>query len=128
MTVSRSSGDVTIRSPKIISGAGAYNTFQRLLPPYISHKSYYSEIFSSLKPAESCMHVFLGLNASNEELNLKKNVTLSYSDNNAVFRCGDFVAQDIDEALSMSSDVPVLFISFPSAKGGINVIFPFSVA
>ena len=47
--VARKSGDVTIRAPKIISGAGLYNTFQRLLPPQVASKSYYTDICSDLK-------------------------------------------------------------------------------
>ena len=34
----------------VISSAGLYNTFQKLLPPAISNKSYYSRICRDLKP------------------------------------------------------------------------------
>ena len=47
--VGRKSGDVTVRAPKIISGAGLYNTFQRLLPKQVASKSYYTDMCSSLK-------------------------------------------------------------------------------
>ena len=115
MIVARKSGDVTIRAPKIISGAGLYNTFQRLLPPQISRKSYYSDMCSSLKPGPAAMNVFVGLNASSEELDLKKFATWSYPDNDTVFRFDEYAALDIDEALSR--DIPLLFTSFPSTKG-----------
>ena len=45
------------------------------------------------------MNVFLGLNASNEELGLKKFATWSYPDNDTVFRFDEYAALGVDEAL-----------------------------
>ena len=47
--VGRKSGDVTVRAPMVISGAGLYNTFERLLPRHVASKSYYTDICSTLK-------------------------------------------------------------------------------
>ena len=76
----------------VISSAGLYNTFQKLLPPNIGENSYFHGICKNLKPAYAAMNVFLGFDASNEELGLKaqsiwafttndsgKNRTLNYS-------------------------------------------------
>ena len=91
---------MTIRAAKIISGAGLYNTFQRLLPPQAASKSYYTDICTSLKPGPAAMNVFLGLNASSEELGLKKFATWSYPDNDTVFRFDEYAALDVEEVLS----------------------------
>ena len=81
-----------IEAPMVISSAGLYNTFQKLLPPNIGENSYFHGICKNLKPAYAAMNVFLGFDASNEELGLKaqsiwafttndsgKNRTLNYS-------------------------------------------------
>ena len=66
-------GDQTYRitAPKVISTAGLYNTFQKLLPREIATKSYYHQFASTLKPGLAGISVFIGLNASNAQLNLK---------------------------------------------------------
>ena len=51
--VGRKSGDVTVRAPRVISGAGLYNTFERLLPRHVASKSYYTDICSTLKVGSS---------------------------------------------------------------------------
>merc|ERR1719186_912577 len=57
-----------IFAPMVISSAGLYNTFERLLPKELAEKSYYSKICKELKPGVGAMNVFLGLNKSKEEL------------------------------------------------------------
>ena len=66
-----------IVAPLVISSAGVYNTFQKLLPKQIADKSYFSGICKELKPGVAAMNIFIGLNASNEELNLKVNLHFS---------------------------------------------------
>ncbi len=42
--VHKGTQDFEIRAPTIISNAGAYNTFQKLLPKHVSSKSYFSSL------------------------------------------------------------------------------------
>ena len=70
-----------IEAPLIISSAGIYNTFEKLLPPQVAESSYFSDICKQLKPAGAAMNVFLGLNASNEELNLKPHNIWAFTTN-----------------------------------------------
>ena len=51
----------TINAPIIISTAGVYNTFLRLLPESVASKSYFYKIAKEMKPAGAAMSVFLGL-------------------------------------------------------------------
>lgn len=91
VTVSRKSGnDAVLRAPMIISGAGLYNTFQRLLPPQVAAKSYYSKLCSDLKPSLAAMNIFIGLDASNEELGLGTQNTWSFTNRDCVFEFEDY--------------------------------------
>merc|ERR1712055_873822 len=62
--VTKGSETQEIFAPMIISSAGLYNTFERLLPKEVANKSYYSQICKDLKPGIGAMNVFLGLNCS----------------------------------------------------------------
>eukprot|EP00091_Calanus_sinicus_P023473 TRINITY_DN7945_c0_g1_i2.p1 TRINITY_DN7945_c0_g1~~TRINITY_DN7945_c0_g1_i2.p1 ORF type:complete len:294 (-),score=98.38 TRINITY_DN7945_c0_g1_i2:67-948(-) len=104
----------TSLSPMIISSAGLYNTFERLLPREIASKSYYSQICKDLKPGIGAMNVFLGLNASAEELGLKRQNTWAFNDSNIDYEGQKYFDMDVEEA--MDAEVPLLFISFPSVK------------
>jgi len=103
-----------IFAPMVISSAGLYNTFQKLLPPQIASKSYYSRICRELKPGIGAMNVFLGLNVSAEELGVKRQNIWAFTSNDIDKDGLDYFNLPVDEALD--SDVPLLFISFPSAK------------
>jgi len=109
-------GQVTheIMAPMIISSAGLYNTFQKLLPKEIANKSYYTDICNTLEPGGGAMNVFLGLNKSKEELGLKRQNTWAFTTNDVNGAGEEYFALDASKA--MSSEIPLLFISFPSAK------------
>ena len=72
-----------IEAPMVISSAGLYNTFQKLLPPNISENSYFHGICKNLKPAYAAMNVFLGFDASNEELGLKAQSIWAFTTNDS---------------------------------------------
>ena len=91
-----------------------YNTFQKLLPPQIASKSYYSRICRELKPGIGAMNVFLGLNVSAEELGVKRQNTWAFTSNNIDQDGLDYFNLPVDKALD--AEVPLMFISFPSAK------------
>jgi len=103
-----------IEAPLVISSAGLYNTFQRLLPPTLAETSYFSDLCNQLKPAKAAMNVFLGLNASNEELNLKAQNIWAFTTNESGDTFDKYLDMDVEEA--MDAKVPLMFISFPSAK------------
>ena len=52
-----------------------------------------------MKPGPAAMNVFLGLNASSEELGLEKFATWSYPDNETVFRFDEYAELGVEEAL-----------------------------
>ncbi len=113
VSVARKSGEsVVIRSKTVISNAGVLNTFNRLLPREIASKSIYSEFCSTMRPGHSGVNVFVGLNASAEELGLKACNTWAFPNNESVF--GEFCRVGVDDALDM--ELPVLFISYANQK------------
>ena len=105
---------VDITAPIIVSNAGLYNTFQKLLHPLTAGRSYYHKICTSLKPGNAAINVFLGLSKSAEELGLRKQSTWAFSDNKIMSDVDGYFERSTTEA--MDSDVPLLFISFPSSK------------
>jgi all-trans-retinol 13,14-reductase len=60
-----------IKAKCVVSDAGLLNTFEKLLPRAVAEKSYFKAMTKELKPSCGSLCVFLGLNASNEELGLK---------------------------------------------------------
>jgi len=106
-----------IFSPVVISAAGLFNTFRHLLPIETARKSYFFGLCDQLEPGLAAMSVFVGLNASNEELNLPKTNTWAFVDPEACFDFQESYAnKSIEEVLSGGSPPPLLFISFPSTK------------
>ena len=105
-----------IEAPVVISSAGLYNTFQRLLKPEIAKKSYFSDICKQLKPGLGTICVFLGLDASNEELNLVEYNTWAYVERpkNPESDVMDYLNLTAEEALD--AEIPFMQFNFPSAK------------
>merc|ERR1712055_742728 len=112
--VTKGSETQEIFAPMIISSAGLYNTFERLLPKEVANKSYYSQICKDLKPGIGAMNVFLGLNCSAEELGLKRQNIWAFNDDNIDYEGQKYFDLEVDDA--MDAEVPLLFISFPSVK------------
>lgn len=105
---------IDIMAPIVISNAGLYNTFQKLLHPMVASRSYYHKICTGLKPGNAAMNVFLGLSKNAEELGLRRQSTWAFTDNKIMSDVDSYFERSATEA--MDSDVPLLFISFPSSK------------
>jgi len=112
--VTKGKESMEILAPMVISSAGLYNTFERLLPKELADKSYYTQICKDLKPGVAAMNVFLGLNKSKAELGLKRQNTWAFTSNDLNKIGEDYFQLNVDEA--MDADIPLLFVSFPSAK------------
>jgi len=104
-----------ILAPMVISSAGLYNTFHTLLPKEIAQKSYYTKLADSLKPGVGAMNVFLGLDASAEELGLKAQNHWAFTSSDITSSGNQYMAMAQKEVLD-HPDIPLLFVSFPSAK------------
>ena len=98
-----------IHADCVISDAGVRNTFTRLLPQEVVKQHGFKELLKGLEPAAAHIGMYLGLNGSSEELKLP--------------RCNYWVfPAEYDHELNqkrytdINSDLPVAYISFPSAK------------
>ncbi|XP_069178023.1 all-trans-retinol 13,14-reductase-like [Procambarus clarkii] len=106
---------VNVTAPFIISDAGVYNTFERLLPLEVASSSRFWPIVQTAKHGPGSLYVFVGINRDADELDILEN-------KNAWI----FTGSDIDKVtvdywnLSreevLDADVPHVFLSFPSTK------------
>lgn len=79
-----STGEVyDIMCPIVVSTVGLNNTFEKLLPREVAQASRYPSLAKEMKIAYGGFTVFLGLDASNEELNLRANNMYYFPENNA---------------------------------------------
>jgi len=98
-----------IESRCVISDAGAMNTFARLLPRASANEHGYGALLDKVTPSIGHVGVYIGLEATAEELGLPRTNFWVYPDN------------DYDGALERferdpSGPFPVVYLSFPSAK------------
>lgn len=113
--VDRASGPMEITAPLVISDTGAMNTFAKLLPQEIAKKSSITRLLGNkLESGTACMSLFVGLIGTAEELGLKPQHIWSYPSNDLSGITTDYLEKSVDEAVN--SDLPMIFITFPSAK------------
>ena len=98
-----------IHADTVISSAGVFNTFGKLLPEHISRKKGYLKKLSRVKRTVSHFNLYLGFNDSNENLNL-------HASEHFLFNSRDF-ARDADNfSQDLNAPLPFAYLSFPSAK------------
>jgi all-trans-retinol 13,14-reductase len=92
----------------IISNAGAHNTYNKLIPATVSQPEQIIEL-NKIKPSVSHACIYIGLNASDEALQLPKH-NIWYYENY------DLDAANEHHVKTKDSASPLFYISFPSAK------------
>jgi all-trans-retinol 13,14-reductase len=98
--------DKFIECKKVISNAGARNTYQHLLK---NHPTSALKTIQNIKPSHSHLCLYIGLDASAEALNLPKNNIWFYNSYD--------MDASLDKAINPTSpDIEFAYISFPSAK------------
>lgn len=98
-----------IEAPCVISSAGVMNTFQRLLPPDVVRKAGYDELLKTVTPSSAHLGLYIGLKGTAEELGLPRTNFWIYPGTDYE---GDVARFEQDR----SAPVPVVYVSFPSAK------------
>ena len=93
----------------VISDAGAANTFGRLIPAEVSRQHGYDRLLSQVKPSIAHLCVYIGLRGTAAELGLPKTNYWIYPGNDSDAALDRYLADT-------SSEFPVVYISFPSAK------------
>ena len=98
-----------IDAPVVISDAGAFNTFERLLGDDVPQKKTYVERLANVRPSMASICLYVGLQKTAAELGLPKTNFWIYP--------SEHYERDI-EVLERGPDAPppLIYISFPSAK------------
>lgn len=113
VSVKKGQDVVNIFAPIIVSDAGIFNTYERLLPP---EARALPEIQSRLRMAthgEGGFSVFVGLRGSSQELGLEATNYYIYADDNLDQIMRRYYNSSRDEA---AANIPLLFVTSPSAK------------
>jgi all-trans-retinol 13,14-reductase len=92
----------------IVSNAGSHNTFNKLISKDLQ-KEENTTALNKVKPSVSHGCIYVGLNATDEELNLPKHNIWLYNNYDLDFN-------NEQHLKTKNSISPVLYISFPSAK------------
>jgi phytoene dehydrogenase-like protein len=98
-----------IRAPQVISNAGVFNTFERLLPARISKRYGYTRRLRQVERSIAHIGLYIGLQHTAEELELPKTNFWIYPDTEHAANVDAF-EQDPE------AEFPAVYISFPSAK------------
>jgi all-trans-retinol 13,14-reductase len=98
-----------IECDRVISDAGAINTFARLLPERARREHGYDELLPQVKPSIGHLGMYIGLEATAAELGLPKTNFWIYPNNDYDGTLARFEADP-------HGPFPVVYISFPSAK------------
>ena len=97
-------------APAIISDAGIYNTYQKLLPARVNDEIHSEEFFKNLQPSFGHVCLYIGINRPNSELKLGKA-------NYWIYPKSYDHDQNIEKfTKDYKAPLPVVYISFPSSK------------
>lgn len=99
-----------VRAPVVISNAGVFNTFGKLLPGETARKSGYLKKLDSVKRSMASLGMYIGIQDTAENLGLPKTNYWLYSSEDYEGSLERFFADPENE------DIPLVYISFPSAK------------
>ncbi|MFC6633465.1 phytoene desaturase family protein [Microbulbifer taiwanensis] len=98
-----------IEAPLVISGAGVFNTFEKLLPQSASGQAGYSRDLESVQRSMAHVCLYIGLQKTAEELGLPKT-------NYWLYPSADYDGEVQKFLEDSEREIPLVYISFPSAK------------
>ncbi|MBZ2167453.1 phytoene desaturase family protein [Marinobacter sp. F4216] len=99
-----------VRAPLVISNAGVFNTFGPLLPDSAKEKPYYLDKLQTVQRSMASNCLYIGLKDTAENLQLPKTNYWIYPGADYEKHLADFMADPAN------TDIPLTYISFPSAK------------
>jgi phytoene dehydrogenase-like protein len=98
-----------IQCPTVISNAGVFNTFGDLLDESTPGRAEYLERLGSVRPSMASMCLYIGLKQTAEQLGLPRTNYWLYPSEHYESDIAAFESNP-------DSDIPLAYISFPSAK------------
>nr|XP_020649644.1 all-trans-retinol 13,14-reductase-like [Pogona vitticeps] len=109
-------GDVKVYAPVVISDAGLFNTFGKLLPPQIRSKPEIQSQLGLVQHSMGSFIVFVGLRGTKEELGIKSSNYWIYQHNDLDGIASKYATLSREE---VSAHLPMVYVTFPSAKDPI---------
>ncbi len=100
----------SIFAPLVISSTGVFNTYQHLLPSEFTPKDKGNSLLKQVKPSIAHVCLYVGFKHSTESLNLQKANYWIYPDHYDHDKSINDYLNDPD------AEIPVVYVSFPSAK------------
>uniref|UniRef100_A0A3P8RT36 All-trans-retinol 13,14-reductase n=1 Tax=Amphiprion percula TaxID=161767 RepID=A0A3P8RT36_AMPPE len=113
VSVMKGQEEVHIHAPMVISNAGIFNTYQKLLPKELQAEPAIQKHLSMVKHGEGGLSVFVGLNGTKEELGLKADNYWVFAENSFDELMMNYMNGDRQES---AKKVPLVFVASPSAK------------
>ncbi|NWH41313.1 RETST reductase, partial [Chloropsis hardwickii] len=113
VSVKKGQDSVDILAPVIISDAGIFNTYERLLPPEARALPEIQAQLRMVTHGEGGFTVFVGLSGSREELGLEPTNYFVYPGNDLEGIMKRYLASPREEA---ANNIPLVFVTSPSAK------------
>ncbi|XP_062452870.1 all-trans-retinol 13,14-reductase [Rhea pennata] len=113
VSVKKGEDAVNIFAPVVISDAGIFNTYERLLPAEARALPEIQSQLRLVKHGEGGFSVFVGLKGTNEELGLESTNYFIFPGNDLDEAMKRYLAYSREEA---AENIPLLFVTCPSAK------------
>lgn len=98
-----------VKSPLVISDAGVFNTFGKLVPEKVSRKLGYDKALNSVQRSMSSLCLYIGIDDTAENLGLPKT-------NYWIYPSEDYETEVKRFMDDPEAEIPLVYISFPSAK------------
>ncbi|XP_073350198.1 all-trans-retinol 13,14-reductase [Pagrus major] len=113
VSVIKGQEEIQIRAPIVISNAGIFNTYQKLLPKDLQAMPAIQKQLSMMKNGAGGLSIFVGLNGTKEELGLGANNYYIFTENNFDDLVEKYMKGKREDS---AKTVPLLFVGSPSAK------------
>ncbi|XP_076121144.1 all-trans-retinol 13,14-reductase [Alosa pseudoharengus] len=113
VSVLKGKEEVHVHAPMVISNAGIFNTYQKLLPKELQARPDIQTHLNMMKNGEGGLSIFLGINGTKEELGLKADNHWIFTENNLDELCTEYLEGKREES---AKHIPLLFVASPSAK------------
>ncbi|XP_043091596.1 all-trans-retinol 13,14-reductase-like isoform X2 [Puntigrus tetrazona] len=113
VSVLKGQEEVHVHAPIVISDAGIFNTYERLLPKDVQTMPAIQKQLSMVQHGDGGLSIFIGVEGTKEELGLKADNYFIFPENNLDELIDGYMKGKREES---SKKVPIIFVASPSAK------------
>nr|XP_029481133.1 all-trans-retinol 13,14-reductase-like [Oncorhynchus nerka] len=113
VSVMKGQEEIHVHAPMVISNAGIFNTYQKLLPKELQAMPAIQKQLGMMKNGAGGLSIFLGLTGTKEDLGLKADNYWIFTEHNLDELVVTYLEGNREES---ARSVPLLFVASPSAK------------